>query len=145
VPVVRQMPGFRGYYLIDGDPDVLITISMFDSVDEAIESNITNCRIVNHIDSNWCYGRHGHRAESQALNQRIAASILGGVDAIIDCLDTGTSAPHFVQKPAPPASLRDTPVGLLRRGAQQRGERIDIPNHTQCPMPWPQFKRDGET
>jgi heme-degrading monooxygenase HmoA len=39
VPIVRQMPGFRGYYLLDGGPDVLITISMFDSVDEAIESN----------------------------------------------------------------------------------------------------------
>jgi hypothetical protein len=34
------MPGFRGYYLLDGGPDVLITISMFDSVDEAIESNV---------------------------------------------------------------------------------------------------------
>jgi hypothetical protein len=39
VPIVRQMPGFRGYYLLDGGPDVLITISMFDGVDEAIESN----------------------------------------------------------------------------------------------------------
>jgi hypothetical protein len=39
VPIVRQMPGFRGYYLLDGGPDVLITISMFDSVDEAMESN----------------------------------------------------------------------------------------------------------
>jgi heme-degrading monooxygenase HmoA len=39
VPIVRQMPGFRGYYLLDGGPDVLITISMFDSVDEALESN----------------------------------------------------------------------------------------------------------
>jgi hypothetical protein len=24
VPMVRQMPGFRGYYLLDGGPDVLI-------------------------------------------------------------------------------------------------------------------------
>jgi hypothetical protein len=39
VPIVRQMPGFRGYYLLDGGPDVLITISMFDTVDEAAESN----------------------------------------------------------------------------------------------------------
>jgi heme-degrading monooxygenase HmoA len=39
VPIVRQMPGFRGYYLLDGGPDVLITISMFDTVDEALESN----------------------------------------------------------------------------------------------------------
>ena len=39
VPMVRQMQGFRGYYLLDGGPDVLITISMFDSVDEAVASN----------------------------------------------------------------------------------------------------------
>jgi heme-degrading monooxygenase HmoA len=39
VPLVRQMPGFRGYYLLDGGPDVLITISMFDSADEAFASN----------------------------------------------------------------------------------------------------------
>jgi heme-degrading monooxygenase HmoA len=39
VTIVRQMPGFRGYYLLDGGPDTLITISMFDSLDEAIESN----------------------------------------------------------------------------------------------------------
>jgi hypothetical protein len=39
VPIVSQMPGFRGYYLLDGGRDVLITISMFDTVDEAAESN----------------------------------------------------------------------------------------------------------
>jgi heme-degrading monooxygenase HmoA len=39
VPLVRQMKGFRGYYLINGGPDVLITISVFDSADEAIASN----------------------------------------------------------------------------------------------------------
>jgi hypothetical protein len=39
VPIVRQMAGFRGYYLLDGGPDVLITISMFDTIDEALESN----------------------------------------------------------------------------------------------------------
>jgi heme-degrading monooxygenase HmoA len=41
VPLMRGMPGFRGYYLLDGGPDVLITISMFDSVDEAFASNQT--------------------------------------------------------------------------------------------------------
>jgi heme-degrading monooxygenase HmoA len=41
VPLVRQIPGFRGYYLLDGGPDVLITISMFDSADEAFASNET--------------------------------------------------------------------------------------------------------
>jgi hypothetical protein len=30
VPMMRQMDGFRGYYLLDGGPDVLITISIFD-------------------------------------------------------------------------------------------------------------------
>jgi hypothetical protein len=39
VPMMRQMRGFRGYYLLDGGPDVLITISMFDSPDEAFSSN----------------------------------------------------------------------------------------------------------
>jgi len=39
VPLVRQMPGFNSYYLLDGGPDVLITISVFDSADEALASN----------------------------------------------------------------------------------------------------------
>jgi heme-degrading monooxygenase HmoA len=39
VPLLRQMPGFRSYYLLDGGPDVLITISRFDSPDEAFASN----------------------------------------------------------------------------------------------------------
>jgi heme-degrading monooxygenase HmoA len=39
LPLLRQMPGFRSYYLLDGGPDVLITISRFDSADEAFASN----------------------------------------------------------------------------------------------------------
>jgi hypothetical protein len=39
VPLMRQMQGFKGYYLLDGGRDVLITISMFDSADEAFASN----------------------------------------------------------------------------------------------------------
>jgi heme-degrading monooxygenase HmoA len=39
VPLLRQMPGFQSYYLLDGGPDVLITISRFDSADEAFASN----------------------------------------------------------------------------------------------------------
>src|SRR5580692_11219909 len=39
VPMMRQMEGFRGYYLLDGGMDVLITISIFDSADEAFASN----------------------------------------------------------------------------------------------------------
>jgi hypothetical protein len=45
VPLIRQMPGFQGYYLLDGGPDVLITISMFDSVDAAVASN--------EVSANW--------------------------------------------------------------------------------------------
>jgi hypothetical protein len=39
VPIVRQMQGFRGYYLLDGGPDVFITISIFDTFEEALASN----------------------------------------------------------------------------------------------------------
>jgi hypothetical protein len=39
VPLMRKMEGFRAYYLLDGGPDVLITISIFDSADEAFASN----------------------------------------------------------------------------------------------------------
>src|ERR1700759_2757232 len=39
VPLVRQMRGFRGYYLLDDGPDVLITISVFDCANEALASN----------------------------------------------------------------------------------------------------------
>jgi heme-degrading monooxygenase HmoA len=39
VPMMRQMEGFRGYYLLDGGMDVLITISIFDSADAAFASN----------------------------------------------------------------------------------------------------------
>ena len=40
VPLIRQMPGFRGYYLLDGGADVVIAISMFDASDEALNSNV---------------------------------------------------------------------------------------------------------
>jgi hypothetical protein len=36
---MRGMEGFRGYYLAGSGPDVLITISMFDSADQALLSN----------------------------------------------------------------------------------------------------------
>ncbi len=39
VPLMRGMEGFRGYYLAGGSPDTLITISMFDSADQALLSN----------------------------------------------------------------------------------------------------------
>jgi heme-degrading monooxygenase HmoA len=39
VPMMRQIEGFQSYYLLDGGPDVLITISIFDSSDAAFASN----------------------------------------------------------------------------------------------------------
>ena len=39
VPMMRGMEGFRGYYLAGSGPDALITVSMFDSADQALLSN----------------------------------------------------------------------------------------------------------
>ena len=39
VPLLRKQPGFREYFLLDGGPDVLISIRVFDSADEALASN----------------------------------------------------------------------------------------------------------
>jgi len=39
VPLMRGMEGFRGYYLALGGQDSLITVSMFDSADQALLSN----------------------------------------------------------------------------------------------------------
>jgi hypothetical protein len=39
VPLLRELPGFRSYYLFDGGPEVLVSIRVFDSVDEALSSN----------------------------------------------------------------------------------------------------------
>src|ERR1700692_4867225 len=41
VPLMRQIPGFRSYYLLDGGAGVLITLSIFDSADAAFASNET--------------------------------------------------------------------------------------------------------
>ncbi len=41
LPLMREMPGFQGYYLLDGGSDVIIAISMFNSADEALASNET--------------------------------------------------------------------------------------------------------
>jgi hypothetical protein len=45
VPQLRDLPRFRSYYLLDGGPDVLISIRVFDSADEALASN--------EIATNW--------------------------------------------------------------------------------------------
>ena len=39
VPIVRNMPGFRGYYLVNGGPEVLIAISVFDDAHGALACN----------------------------------------------------------------------------------------------------------
>jgi hypothetical protein len=39
VPLLQELPGFREYYLLEGGPDVLIGIRVFDSADEALASN----------------------------------------------------------------------------------------------------------
>ena len=39
VPLIRELEGFRSYYLLDGGPDVIITISLFESAAEALVSN----------------------------------------------------------------------------------------------------------
>ena len=39
VPLIRELAGFRGYYLLKGGPDEVTAISIFDSADEALVSN----------------------------------------------------------------------------------------------------------
>ena len=39
VPLVRQMQGFKAYYLIENGSEELTTISVFSSADEALASN----------------------------------------------------------------------------------------------------------
>jgi hypothetical protein len=39
VPLLRGLPGYRGYYLLEGGPDVIIAISIFETADEALMSN----------------------------------------------------------------------------------------------------------
>jgi hypothetical protein len=41
VPLLRELPGFRTYYLLAGGQDTLISIRVFDSADEALASNET--------------------------------------------------------------------------------------------------------
>ena len=48
VPLMRELEGFLGYYLLDGGQDVLITISMFDSADAALVSNAKAADWVRH-------------------------------------------------------------------------------------------------
>jgi len=45
VPLLQKLPGFREYYLLEGGPDVLVSIRVFDSADEALASN--------EIAANW--------------------------------------------------------------------------------------------
>lgn len=40
VPLMRELEGFREYYLLDGGRDVVVTVSLFDSADAALLSNV---------------------------------------------------------------------------------------------------------
>ena len=44
VPMMRQIQGFRSYYLLDGGPDVLITISIFAGLGLALVSQTARRR-----------------------------------------------------------------------------------------------------
>ena len=48
MPLMRELEGFQGYYLLNGGQDVLITISMFDSADAALASNAKAADWVRH-------------------------------------------------------------------------------------------------
>jgi heme-degrading monooxygenase HmoA len=39
LPLLRQMRGFRGYHLLDGGPDILISVTTFESAVEALASS----------------------------------------------------------------------------------------------------------
>lgn len=39
VPLLRDLPGFKEYLLFEGGPDVLVSIRVFESADEAFASN----------------------------------------------------------------------------------------------------------
>ena len=39
LPLVRQTRGFRGYHLLDGGPDILVSVTMFDNSEEALASS----------------------------------------------------------------------------------------------------------
>ena len=39
VPLLSSLPGFRQYYMFESEPDVLVSIRVFDSADEALASN----------------------------------------------------------------------------------------------------------
>jgi len=41
LPLMREMQGFEGYYLLDSGPDVLITVSVSDSAEAALASNVS--------------------------------------------------------------------------------------------------------
>jgi heme-degrading monooxygenase HmoA len=48
MPLMRELEGFQGYYLVDGGEDVVITVSLFDSADAALTSNTKAADWVRH-------------------------------------------------------------------------------------------------
>ena len=41
LPLLSQLPGLKGYQLLDGGPDILISITMFENADQALASSET--------------------------------------------------------------------------------------------------------
>ena len=39
VPILRQAPGFQGYYIVNGGNDTVVSISMFETPDAAQEAH----------------------------------------------------------------------------------------------------------
>ena len=68
VPLLRELPGFRRYYLLEGGPDVLISIRVFDSADEALASN--------EIAANWI--RNNVLEFTKGMPEVMAGNVLVG-------------------------------------------------------------------
>jgi hypothetical protein len=108
------MPGFRSCYLLDGGPDLLITISRFDSADEAFASNE---KAANWVRNNSGIhqrngGRHSGRSGSEpVLGLPHDAASDGGLEstdreALLDIVGK-----RFTGKPWP----RSGDMGATRR------------------------------
>jgi hypothetical protein len=66
VPLLRELPGFREYYLLEGGPHVLVSIRVFDSADEALASN--------EIAANWM--RHNVLEFVRGMPEVMAGNVL---------------------------------------------------------------------
>jgi hypothetical protein len=66
VPLLRELPGFREYYLLEGGPDALVSIRAFDSADEALASK--------EIAANWM--RDNVREYVKGMPEVMAGNVL---------------------------------------------------------------------